>query len=320
MGKRSGFERRPYDAYDTIDGKAVRALMPHLTGVRTFAEPCAGQGALVRWLVMEAGLTCVQQSDIQTGTNALCLTSFNGADCIISNPPWTRQLLHPLILHLQKFAPTWLLFDSDWMFNRQAAPFLDQCTDIVAVGRLKWIANTDKHGKDNVAWYRFDANHRGGPRFHNRRQGMNQVSSTAPTEAVPDNALETMKDNDLIRTYLDLRNEKKATDEQYQALAHAKFGEPMQAIEQIMLDRLNKRGSDSIKAKGVGTAFKKQVVSVTTADAREFQRHVIGGELWDLIEFRPSKTAINDLVEKGEPLPPGINRTGTFVVQFRTGS
>lgn len=134
------------------------------------------------------------------------------------------------------------------------------------------------------------------------------------------NPLENLKDNELIRTYLDLRNEKKATDEQYQALAHAKFGEPMQAIEQIMLERLNKRGSDSIKAKGVGTAFKKQVVSVTTADAREFQRHVIGGELWDLIEFRPSKTAINDLVEKGEPLPPGINRTGTFVVQFRTGS
>jgi hypothetical protein len=53
-------------------------------------------------------------------------------------------------------------------------------------------------------------------------------------------------------------------------------------------------------------------VSVTTADVREFRRHIIGGEHWDLVDWRPSKTAINDLVDAGEPLPPGINRS-TFV-------
>ena len=46
MGKRSAFERRAGDAYPTPI-EAVLPLIPHLRGVRNFAEPCAGDGALV---------------------------------------------------------------------------------------------------------------------------------------------------------------------------------------------------------------------------------------------------------------------------------
>ena len=35
------------------------------------------------------------------------------------------------------------------------------CTDIVAVGRLRWIEGTTMSGKQNFAWYRFDARHSG---------------------------------------------------------------------------------------------------------------------------------------------------------------
>ena len=41
MGKRSAFERRAGDAYPTPI-EAVLPLIPHLRGVRNFAEPCAG--------------------------------------------------------------------------------------------------------------------------------------------------------------------------------------------------------------------------------------------------------------------------------------
>lgn len=169
MAKRSDFKRRPHDGYHTIDARAVKALAPYLYGVHSFAEPCAGAGDLVAWLEA-AGLGCRYSSDLHVdGIDALTITDFNNADVIVTNPPWTRALLLPMILHFQKHRPTWLLFDSDWAYNQGAGLYLDQCSDIVAVGRLRWIENTKQTGKDNVSWYRFWHRHSGGPRFHGRQ-------------------------------------------------------------------------------------------------------------------------------------------------------
>lgn len=163
MGKRSDFLRRPMDAYAT-PFSAVLPLMPHLRGIETFAEPCAGEGDLVHHL-QSLGLYCCHKTDIQDGFDALDLTDVGGADAIITNPPWTREILHPMILHFQKIAPTWLLFDADWSHTKQSAPFLAQCSHIVSAGRIKWIADSKHTGKDNAAWYRFHAQHVDGPKF-----------------------------------------------------------------------------------------------------------------------------------------------------------
>lgn len=167
MGRRSDFPRRPMDSYET-PANAVIPLMPFIEGLSTFAEPCAGRGKLVAALEAK-GLRCSYQGDILYGEDALATTDYGDCDVIITNPPWTRPILHPLILHFQKIAPTWLIFDADWMHNVQAAPFLDQCSHIVAIGRLKWMAKSDNTGKDNVAWYRFDHRHSGGPKFYGRK-------------------------------------------------------------------------------------------------------------------------------------------------------
>jgi len=55
------------------------------------------------------------------------------------------------------FRPTWLLFDADWAHTKQAIPYLEMCLKIVAVGRVKWIEGSEGPGKDNAAWYLFDA-------------------------------------------------------------------------------------------------------------------------------------------------------------------
>jgi hypothetical protein len=80
------------------------------------------------------------------------------ADCFITNPAWRRDVLHPIITNLSARLPTWLLFDADWMHTRQAAPYLPLCRKIVSVGRVKWIPDSPFTGKDNCAWYLFDAN------------------------------------------------------------------------------------------------------------------------------------------------------------------
>jgi len=112
MGKRSHFERREADFYPTPQA-AVVPLIPYLRGISTFAEPCVGDGALVSHLEA-AGLRCVYAGDIRTGQDALAANSYGPCDAIITNPPYTRDLMHRLIAHFQAIAPTWLLIDYDW--------------------------------------------------------------------------------------------------------------------------------------------------------------------------------------------------------------
>jgi hypothetical protein len=169
MGKRSNFERRPGDFYAT-PLPAVAPLIPHLRGVRTFAEPCAGAGDLVRHLE-GFGLRCVYSGDIAAGQDALALDHYGATDAIITNPPYTRPTMHALIAHFQRIAPTWLLMPTDWVSTLQAVPYLPCCSDITPIGRVKWFADSKYTSKDNFAWYRFDALHKGTTAIHRRNAG-----------------------------------------------------------------------------------------------------------------------------------------------------
>jgi hypothetical protein len=167
MGKRSNFGRREADFYPTPLA-AVVPLIPYLRGIRSFAEPCAGDGDLVRHLE-SFGLRCVYSGDIRDGQDALERDDYGGADCVITNPPFARPVMHALIEHFQRIAPTWLLIDYDWSATKQAAPFMPHCSDIVILPRLKWFPGSKNTGKDNHAWYRFDIRHKSGPVLHNNR-------------------------------------------------------------------------------------------------------------------------------------------------------
>lgn len=159
MGKRSNFERSKNDFYPT-PLKAVLPLVPYLGYPFTYIEPCAGKGDLITHLGTVGGI-CLHASDISDKyepIDALDLTEdhVKDADFIITNPPWTREILHPMIEHFRQMKPTWLLYDSDWMFTKQARPYLKYCSTIVSVGRVKWIPDSKYTGKDNCAWYKFE--------------------------------------------------------------------------------------------------------------------------------------------------------------------
>jgi hypothetical protein len=181
MGKRSSFERREADFYPTPQ-KAVVPLIPYLRrdGIRTFAEPCCGEGDLVRHLE-SFGLHCVYAGDLRTGQDALAIKCYVGnPDVGITNPPFkypedpkhSTRLLGDLIRHfLDLGVPFWLLIPHDWSANKGSASYLRCCTDIVPVGRVKWIPDSEHSGGyENSAWYRFDARHTSGPVFHGRDQ------------------------------------------------------------------------------------------------------------------------------------------------------
>ncbi|WP_192913867.1 hypothetical protein [Roseibium sediminis] len=178
MGKRSNYARLPKDLYLTIDPKAAASLIPFLRSERitSFVEPCYGWGHLVGPLTA-AGLECVGRYDVDVRGREivdphapgdqgrvmcrdgrdLCFADLRGADAIITNPPWSRALLHTLIARWASMVPTWLLFDAGWKHTGQAARLMRLCTDFVPVPRLRWMPGTAMAATDDCGWYRFHA-------------------------------------------------------------------------------------------------------------------------------------------------------------------
>ena len=156
------FEKIPNDLYRTWDERAARRLFPHLAPRTQFIEPCAGAGDLID-LLRVGGHRCVGaydlaplRADIKPGDATRMRWKTPGRTIFITNPPWTRPALHAIITHLCRQAPVWMLFDADWLFTDQSAPFLRYLRKVVAVGRLRWIPGTTMDGFDNCAWYLFD--------------------------------------------------------------------------------------------------------------------------------------------------------------------
>lgn len=177
MGKRSDFTRIDKDYYPT-PLSAVEPLVPYLKGTN-FIEPCAGDGRLVNHLE-SFGQRCVLALDIEPkgdhiikadttrfGENRLYDPHVRMSHYFITNPPWSRKILHPLIEGLSDILPTWLLFDADWAHTKQAIPYLKRCEKIVSIGRVKWIEDSPYTGKDNCCWYLFMKNPTGQTRFYN---------------------------------------------------------------------------------------------------------------------------------------------------------
>lgn len=173
MAKRTTgkYKRRKQDKYYT-PYSAVLPLLPYLKKGDSFDEPCCGGGDLVRHLELN-GMLCRWESDINPEPSLCAITldalqyeKKSDSKYIITNPPWSRELLHPMIDHFRTQAPTWLLFDADWMHTVQAKPYLPYCHRIVSVGRVSWMGN-GKGGYDNSAWYLFRKN-KGQRRFYGR--------------------------------------------------------------------------------------------------------------------------------------------------------
>jgi len=169
LGKRSDYIRKPRDYYPSPLA-AVVPLIPHLPASFTFAELCAGDGRLIKHIHnLAPGSECVFACDIEPRENdedieeldAFDITAghIQHADYIITNPPWERKILHPMIEQFSDLLPTWLLFDADWVHTIQSSNLVStRLCKIVSIGRVKWIEDSAGSGKDNAAWYLFDKN------------------------------------------------------------------------------------------------------------------------------------------------------------------
>jgi hypothetical protein len=179
MGKRSetAFKKASRDFYPTVDPSAVTPLLPFLSSYSTYIEPCAGDGSLIRLLASAAPhMGCVGAYDIEplredvVQRNCLSLTSkdVTGADCFITNPPFTFSALKPILDTLPALLPTWLLLPADVIHNKRMSPYMDFCTHVVSVGRLYWFKDKPIKGVDNFVWLCFNSEYSGYTIFHGR--------------------------------------------------------------------------------------------------------------------------------------------------------
>ena len=84
MAKRSTFERKANDFYPTPH-EAVLPLLPHLAPDSVYAEPCAGQGDLVKHL-KQYGHFCDFYTDIDEQSPCPVMDAFDLREHHVKHP------------------------------------------------------------------------------------------------------------------------------------------------------------------------------------------------------------------------------------------
>lgn len=159
--RQSRFEKKPLDAYDTIDRRAVAALLPHLDPRTRFVEPCAGKGDLIRQLEA-AGHRCVFAMDIAPRAAGISEHDARLSDWqvdpnayIITNPPFEWPLVRELLDAFAARGLAWVLLEAGFAHTRRAGPLIQRCRKIVTIGRLRWEEGSPHSSTKDYAWYQF---------------------------------------------------------------------------------------------------------------------------------------------------------------------
>lgn len=120
-----------------------------------------------------------------------------------------------------------------------------------------------------------------------------------------------------VDQYVRLRDLIKAEDDAHKEKMALKR-DMLQKLNNLLLDMLQQTKQDSA-ATSFGTVYRKTKKSATIADAGLFRRHVIGGEHFDLIDWRANVTAVAQWIEENHEPPPGVNYSTSVDVGVRRG-
>jgi len=127
-----------------------------------------------------------------------------------------------------------------------------------------------------------------------------------------------MKLDAVITGVVTLRDQIDALKKQHKEQL-APLNEKMAKLEAYLLSQLQLSGSTSIAAKGVGTAYIQNVLSVTVEDWSATLDWIKKTEAWDFLERRVSKTVVQEYMESQGEVPPGVKTNSEVEVRVRRG-
>jgi hypothetical protein len=124
-----------------------------------------------------------------------------------------------------------------------------------------------------------------------------------------------MKLDLIIERYVQLRDRKAELKAAFDASV-AEINAGLERLEGAILDTLTAQGVESVRT-GAGTAYKSISTSVTAADGELFMQWCLANDRLDMLEKRPSKTAVEAYKAANDDLPPGINWKSAVSVGVR---
>lgn len=126
-----------------------------------------------------------------------------------------------------------------------------------------------------------------------------------------------MKLDDLVTTYLTIRNERNTLKNQWET-KDSELKADLDQLEQAMLVACNEINADSIRT-GSGTIIKSLKETYTCGDWDNFKQFVVENNALDLLQQRISQTNFKEFMttRQDEGLPPGISTLREFAITVR---
>lgn len=120
---------------------------------------------------------------------------------------------------------------------------------------------------------------------------------------------------ELVEKYIQLRDKKAEISAEYKEKI-AKLDQVLTKIEGALLTNFETLGMESVRTKA-GTAYKSSRSSATVADWDTVLGFIQNNDLWNMLDHRVSKKAVEEFKEAHGDLPPGINWREEIVVNVR---
>lgn len=119
----------------------------------------------------------------------------------------------------------------------------------------------------------------------------------------------------LVDGYIQLRDKKAQLKAKHEAEL-APINAMMDKIETHLLAQMQEQGVTSYKTE-LGTAYTSTTTKANVADWDGLLSFVREHGLWQMLERRVSKTAVDEYVAAHQDLPPGVNYSTAVAVNIR---
>lgn len=145
--------KNPKDFWPT-PFKPIRKLAEVLPPFTVYEEPCAGDGAILRGLYDHLCGDAYDFMPRAIGIRGADALTVRPKYLVITNPPYRRSLLQPLLDHWIGRHECWLLLPLDMASNVWTNPYMRYVDRILPLGRVSWMQN-GKAGMENSCWFHF---------------------------------------------------------------------------------------------------------------------------------------------------------------------